>query len=410
MSKPDTSPAKRQHLRDIRIGNRARLLQLLRASDPITRQEIAERLELTPASVSRISKELIADGVCVEAPLVRNEIQRGRPGVALCINPNCGSLIAISISSFSRMISIIDICGEQHYQEPIPIHVTASGPDTVEFIGQFVDGLVFANRLDRRLIWGATLTLPGSINVRSGFLTKSILLNWPDFAIQERLSKRLQCHVRVENNGDALCRQFMDKRFTYEGVPSSVFLAHVSEGMGASIAIGGRIVRRLADEGWINDIKAAKRPSDGSTEQALSALASGRAVLDHVLETHQSVTKNGTEFNQQLEMAIDLANQDVDSVRSAFYDAGYQLGHNLVPLTIAIAPDVIVLAGPVLRAGAYSEGVRVAYRKAAEELGIQPSKIIVSHASYSDASENLAVHDFVLSGAYRDSRPLLGAG
>lgn len=329
---------------------------------------------------------------------MRDTAQRGRPGVALRINPQGGFLIAISISSFSKVITIVDISGAQHHQKVIPLHVTMSGADTVEFIGRYIDQLVFANKLDRRLILGATLTLPGSINVQSGFLTKSILLNWPDFAIQHQMSKRLQCHVRVENNGDALCRHFMDKNEANAPQHSSVFLAHISEWMGASIAIGGRIVRRLADEGWINDIRA--RTAEAGSEQNLSDLAAGRAVLDVVSKTHPDVTKNGTEFNQKLEIAVAWAKQDVDAVRSAFFASGYHLGSNLVPLTIAIAPDVIVLAGPVLRAGAYAAGVKAGYEKSARDLDIHPSKIVVSRASYSDASENLALHDFFLSGAY----------
>ncbi|MEP5729482.1 MAG: ROK family protein [Sulfitobacter sp.] len=398
--KPDTSPVKRQHLRDIRISNRARILQVLREPTPISRQELAERLELTPASLSRISKELIADGICVEAPLVRDEAQRGRPGVALRINAQGGFLIAISISSFSRLISIVDISGGQHHQQLIPVHVTTSGPDTVEFIGRYIDQLVATNKLDRRRVLGATLTIPGSINVQSGFLTKSILLNWPDFAIQEQMSQRLGCHVRVENNGDALCRYVMDKNFALAEQHSSVFLAHISEGMGASIAIGGRIVRRLADEGWINDIKVPAQTPGCKNEQALSQLASGRAILKEIQEARQDLEKNGTAFNAQLEVAVEWANKDQKYAIEAFFAAGYQLGNNLVPLTIAIAPDVIVLAGPVLQADAYSSGVRAGYEKAAAEMDINPSKIIVCRASYGDASENLALHDFFLSGAY----------
>ena len=374
---------------------------MLREPSPVSRQELAERLELTPASLSRISKELITDGICVEAPLQRGETQRGRPGVALRINPHGGVLIAISISSFSRLISIVDISGTQLHQQSIPKHVTASGPGTVEFIGRYVDRLVSDNRLDRRLILGATLTIPGSINVQSGFLTKSILLSWPNFAIQEELSKRLRCHVRVENNGDALCRQFMDKNLAFGARLSSVFLAHISEGMGASIAIDGRIVRRLADEGWINDIKISTQAVEGQEEQKMSTLVSGRAILQAVRETDNAITKNGTEFDQMLDVAVACANGGVDAVTSIFYKAGRQLGSNLVPLTIAIAPDVIVLAGPVLRAAAYSEGVKSGYEKAAAEMDIQPSKIIVSGASYIDASENLALHEFFLTGAYR---------
>ncbi|MEP2783270.1 MAG: ROK family protein [Pseudoruegeria sp.] len=398
--KPETPTIKRQHLRDIRSSNRARILQVLREPNLISRQELAERLELTPATMSRISKELIEDGICKEAPLVRGETQRGRPGVALVINPKGGFLIAISISSFSRIITVIDIAGNQHQQQAIPIHITETGQQTVDFVGKYIDKLISDNTLDRRRILGAVMTIPGSINKKSGFLTKSILLNWPNFAIQEQLSERLGCHVRVENNGDALCRQFMDNNLARKKQYSSVFLAHISEGMGASIAIGERIVRRLADEGWINDIKVSQETEIGPRERKLSELASGRSILDSLLKSEIDITRNGIEFSQMLEAAVIASHQDSDMTKSVFFNAGLQLGSNLVPLTIAIAPEVIVLAGPVLQAHAYSDGVKAGYEKAANEMDIRPSRIIVSRASYSSASENLALHDFFLTGAY----------
>lgn len=398
--KSEIPTIKRRHLRDIRSSNRARILQVLREPNPISRQELAERLDLTPAAMSRISKELIEDGICEEAPLVRSETQRGRPGVALRISAKGGFFVAISISSFSRMIMIIDIAGNQHHQQAIPKHMTATGQQTVDFVGKYVDQLIFGNRLDRRLILGAVMTIPGSINKQSGFLTKSVLLNWPNFAIQERLSERLRCRVRVENNGDALCRHFLDNTLADKKQYSSVFLAHIAEGMGASIAIGGRIVRRLADEGWINDIKAPQDEARDQQNRKLSDLASGRAILNNVVGLQNVIIKNGTEFSQMLEVAIGTANQGSDSARAQFYNAGFQLGSNLVPLTIAIAPEIIVLAGPVLQAHAYAEGANAGYEKAAKEMDIQPSRIIVSNASYSDASANLALHDFLLTGAY----------
>ena len=109
--------------------------------------------------MSRISKELIEDGICKEAPLDRGETQRGRPSVALRINPKGGFLIAISISSFSRLISVIDIAGNQHHQRAIPKYITAVGQKTVEFVGKYIDQLISDNKLDRRLILGAVVRL-----------------------------------------------------------------------------------------------------------------------------------------------------------------------------------------------------------------------------------------------------------
>ncbi|MEP5758805.1 MAG: ROK family transcriptional regulator [Litoreibacter sp.] len=398
--KTDTSRVKRPHLRDIRTHNRSRILQILRESELISRQELAARLDLTPASLSRISRELIAQGVCREVPTSRENGQRGRPSVALQINAKGGYLVAISISSFSRLVSIVDISGKRHFHQEIPKEVTASGETTVAFIGDYVDRLISAQELARGKIIGAALTLPGSIDQQTGCLTKSILLNWPGFAIESRLSERLHCPVRVENNADALCRHFLDAQPTKEHNPSSVFLAHVSEGMGASIAIGGRIVRRLADEGWINDISVPTVGPSGEDWVKLSQMASGRAVLTNLPDSSARLRNEGVDFSEVLGTFVTKANQSLETESRAFFDAGHALGANLMPLTIAIAPETIVLAGPILKADAYFAGVQKGYADATAEMDIQPSRIVVSHASYIDATECLALHDFFLSGAY----------
>lgn len=398
--KPDTPRIKRQHLHDIRSNNRSRILQVLRSSEAISRQELAKRLDLTPASLSRISKELIEDGICVEAPISREGSHRGRPGVALQINPKGGYLIAISISSFSRLISIIDLCGKRQLQQEVPKQVTLSGADTVAFVADYIDGLVRKNILRRDLVLGASFTVPGSINAESGFLTKSILLNWPEFPIKERLAERLLCPVHVENNGDALCRDYLDNKAANEQSRSNVFLAHVSEGMGASIAIGGRIVRRLADEGWINDIPVVSQARDEQKVRKLSQTASGKAILAKLQSVANTPDQDGAEFSEMLQSAVTKANLKADDLHDVFFAAGRTLGANLVTLTVAIAPDTIVLAGPVLKAHAYSLGVQAGYETAVAEMDIQPSRIVVSDASYIEATESLALHDYFVTGAY----------
>ena len=119
------------------------------------------------------------------------------------------------------------------------------------------------------------------------------------------------------------------------------------------------------------------------------------------LPTAQALAdQGGTEFSQLLESAVSKANQKCGKEHDIFFDAGRVLGANLVTLTVAIAPETIVLAGPVLQAHAYSKGVQAGYEKAVAEMDIQPSRIVVSGASYIDASESLAVHAYFLTGAY----------
>lgn len=398
--KSKTSGIKRPHLHGIRTNNRSRILEILRENEVISRQELAERLDLTPASLSRISKELIAQGICVEAPISREGNHRGRPSVALQINARGGYLIAVSISSYSRLISIVDITGHRHYEQEIPKDTLHSAAAAIDFIGKYVETLIAEKRLEKKQIIGAAFTLPGSINSQTGFLTKSVFLDWPEFPIRAKLAERLGCPVRVENIGDALCLHFLDTCSVPGRSKASVFLAHVSAGMGASIAIGGQIVRRLADEGWINDIVVPTNGAEGNVKTKLSELASGRAVIERLLDRNELDSRSGAEFNEKLQLAVTAANAGEKSVRDEFVKAGCALGANLVPLTIAYAPDTVVLAGPVLGAQSYFEGVTEGYLTAAEEMDIRPSRVVMSSASYIEAAESLALQEFFFSGAY----------
>lgn len=393
------SGIKRPHLHGIRTNNRSRILQILRENDLVSRQELAERLELTPASLSRISKELIAQGICIEAPISRKGNHRGRPSVALQINAHGGYLIAVSISSYSRLISMIDITGQRHYKQEIPKDRLHSASLAIDFIGDYIETLIEEKGLNKNKIIGASFTLPGSINSRTGFLTKSVFLDWPEFPISAKLAERLGCPVYVENIGDALCLHYLDSSSPGKS-KASIFLAHVSAGMGASIAIGGQIVRRLADEGWINDIVVPTDRDKGKAKVKLSEISSGRSIIERLIGTKKLVNHTGVEFNETLQFAITAANNGDKSIGDEFAKAGCALGASLVPLTIAYAPDTIVLAGPLLASQTYFEGVSEGYLTAAREMDIQPSRVVMSSATYIEAAESLALQEFFFSGAY----------
>ena len=64
---------KKHHLRDIRTRNRTRLLRLLFSNGALSRHELNELTGLTLASISRITKELISEGICYEEDPYRTD-------------------------------------------------------------------------------------------------------------------------------------------------------------------------------------------------------------------------------------------------------------------------------------------------------------------------------------------------
>ena len=75
---------------------------------PLGRSEIARRLSLAPATITRISSELISTGLLMEVP---DAVQRtsGRPSIPLDIIPDSHYFLGIKLGDESIMASVIDL-------------------------------------------------------------------------------------------------------------------------------------------------------------------------------------------------------------------------------------------------------------------------------------------------------------
>jgi len=86
---------KRGTVRDLRRENRSALLWSLYFSQPRTRQELSDATGLSPASVSNVVRELLDEGIVIEAGSIDSD--GGRPRVLLEMNPRHGYVIGVDI-------------------------------------------------------------------------------------------------------------------------------------------------------------------------------------------------------------------------------------------------------------------------------------------------------------------------
>ncbi|MEU4492326.1 ROK family transcriptional regulator [Streptomyces sp. NPDC023998] len=97
----------RRTVRDLRRGNRARVLQRLYFEGPLSRQELGPATGLSSGSISNVVSELIAEGVLEEAGVVDSD--GGRPRTLLCVAPGSGLLIGIDIGETRVRVELFDL-------------------------------------------------------------------------------------------------------------------------------------------------------------------------------------------------------------------------------------------------------------------------------------------------------------
>ncbi|MEW2082816.1 ROK family transcriptional regulator [Streptomyces sp. NPDC005283] len=97
----------RRTVRDLRRGNRARVLQRLYFHGPLSRQELGPATGLSSGSISNVVSELIAEGVLEEAGVVDSD--GGRPRTLLRVTPGGGLLIGIDIGETRVRVELFDL-------------------------------------------------------------------------------------------------------------------------------------------------------------------------------------------------------------------------------------------------------------------------------------------------------------
>ncbi|MFE7750108.1 ROK family transcriptional regulator [Streptomyces sp. NPDC057428] len=97
----------RRTVRDLRRGNRARVLQRLYVDGPLSRQELGPATGLSSGSISNVVAELASEGLLEEAGVVDSD--GGRPRTLLRIAPDSGLFIGIDIGETRVRIELFDL-------------------------------------------------------------------------------------------------------------------------------------------------------------------------------------------------------------------------------------------------------------------------------------------------------------
>ena len=155
----------RPHLTEIRDKNKVAILGMLRSGVAISRPEIAESLNLSLMSVSRLVKELVSEGICrSDGERSSNRVLGRRPSF-VSLNTDHGWVVAVCLSAFSKAISIIDIAGNKRFEASIPENNSKTPEGAAYFIGETVKSFMSINRSAAGELLGCAVVVAGQFDV-----------------------------------------------------------------------------------------------------------------------------------------------------------------------------------------------------------------------------------------------------
>lgn len=386
----------------LRDHNLALVLRQIVASPGLSRTEIAARIGLTDAAVSRITRELIDAGFVREGEEVPAEPgQRGRRHVRLAPDGRGAFFLAASLTISDRRVSIVDLTGRRRAEAPLPAQLPRDYLALVDAVAGAARHLLGKTRTPRSRVLGLAVATAGAVDQISGRVLASSLVTLQGQNLASDLSRALNLPTNVETIGNTfgLAEAHRAAQAGSEMSGPSLVI-HVAFGLGVSFMLDGQPVRHGGDERTAGHVPVA-----GGTHRCicgakgcLMAEAAGYGVLRRLASL--PATAPGQRWEEMrpdaLRDAVARAQGGDAEVVKVMATAGHLLGLHLFDIGAVFAPRRVLLGGPLAAAPSFVDGVRQGMAEAHARAGGSAPMLSVSGIDYLQATELLAIEEFAL--------------
>ena len=376
---------------DLGESNRRSVLAEILFHGPIPRARIAERIGLTAASVSRITRDLIHAGLIEEGDEeVEDASRRGRRFIGLKVRSNGCYVAGIAINAFRQDVVIADLTNATLASRRIHVGDLSSLEAVLDKSAHQLNELIAESGIETRRLIGCGLIITGAIDPERGLLRSAPITGWRNVAAGERVAGILDIPVFMDSIPNA--KNLAAWGFGSTKGVENVLLFNASLAIGCSILADGRLMR--GQQGKAGLIEGMLIPDASGELKPLDHVAGGIAVID----AEQGIQpRNSEQQADALLTVIAEANRGESSAMASLEHAGRALAYAVSLTNALLHPDVILISGPL----ADSEIYCTALRKRLAELtdpDLVSKRLRVTHMTSAEAAQSLAIYQVLAQG------------
>jgi predicted NBD/HSP70 family sugar kinase len=345
--------------------NRALVLYQLRHNGPLSRTEIAKRTKLGLSTLTKITDDLIAEGMI--KVIGEGDSNGGRRPVYLELNYSYGYVLGVKIEKDRMIIALTDLRAEILEKLIIEYPPGASADRVIKDLIQGISALMKKNNSLYGNWLGIGIAVSGLVDKKTGRLLFSTLLGWEEVPFRRILQEQFSVPIFIDNDVNTYTLAELANGCGKE--VENFILVSTGVGIGAGLVLDGKLFR--GEFGGAGEIGHMVIYGDGNPcycgrKGCLEAHAGEKFIIN---ETKwlliQAKDSSLHEKSSALTYAdvLEAAQTGDCCARQAFFTAGRNLGIGLVNLINIINPAVIVLAGEGLSGQEFLvSGIREALR------------------------------------------------
>jgi predicted NBD/HSP70 family sugar kinase len=364
---------RRSTVRDLRRDNRSVLLSSLYFDQPRSRQDLSEATGLSPASVSNVIRELIHEGIVVEAGSVDSD--GGRPRILLQINPDYGYVIGVDVGETRVRVELFDLMMTERAKADYPLDPREHGVDViVEAILTGLDAVMASGGVTSSAVLEVGVGVPGIVDNGPEVLVHGQTFGWEAVPLERLLRAGTDLPLHIDNGAKTMGQA--ELWFGAGRGAQHAVVCLIGSGVGASVITNGHAQRgsisNSAEWGHTTVVVGGRTCRCGS-RGCLEAYVGAEAILDRY-----SRPLPGDDQESALAALIDLA--ATSAAREVLDDTALYLGVGIADLINLFNPERIILGGwaglllgermlPAIRDAARQHSLRHPFAKTSIELG-----------------------------------------
>ncbi len=310
----------------------ASLLAALGVSGPMSRTDLARRLSMNPATVTQLTKQLLANGVVREVASVPSA--GGRPATLLGLAGAGGGALGAKVSADKVTIVRVGLDGAVQQVAEHPVDTTR--PQALDQVATLLRAAV---ELAPDALLGVGVGLPGSVDDQAVGTVDSPTLGWREVQVGELLRRHLGLPVLVDNdvNTLAVAERLLGAARDY----LSPMILTIGRGVGCAVIAEGALLRGArGGAGEIGHVPVAEGPPCAcGASGCLEAWVGEQALVTRARAAGAIGRRAG-------KPALDAAADAGDAAaRAVFAEAGTLLGRAVAGAVHVVAPDALIVLG-----------------------------------------------------------------
>ena len=228
---------------DARDATRLRVLQCIRSAGAISRTDIAQALDSSPATVTSACVALLEAGLIREDQRPPSEnVQRGRPRVMLQINGDALAVAGMKVARDAILVMIADFKGDEIGTYVSPLAQSRMSPDQlVQEVRRALDAACAALDMSPDQIAGLSLGMPGFVNGESSFMHWSSSVTERNVNFAPLFRRDLPCPTFLDNDANLVAKA--EHLFGAGKGLRNFLVVTIEHGVGMGIVLNGELYR-----------------------------------------------------------------------------------------------------------------------------------------------------------------------